>query len=32
VDTQNPSGALGLYESVGYRAVQRHTFFNKNLD
>jgi mycothiol synthase len=32
VDTQNPSGALGLYESVGYRAVQRHTFFNKELE
>jgi ribosomal protein S18 acetylase RimI-like enzyme len=32
VDTQNPSGALRLYESVGYRPVQRHTFFNKNLD
>jgi mycothiol synthase len=32
VDTQNPSGALRLYESVGYRAVQRHTFFNKKLD
>jgi mycothiol synthase len=32
VDTQNPSGALRLYESVGYREVQRHTFFNKALD
>jgi mycothiol synthase len=31
VDTQNPSGALRLYESVGYRAVQRHTFFNKRM-
>jgi mycothiol synthase len=29
VDSQNPSGALGLYESVGYREVRRHTFFNK---
>jgi mycothiol synthase len=32
VDTQNPSGALRLYESVGYRAVLRHTFFNKELE
>jgi mycothiol synthase len=32
VDTQNPSGALGLYEGVGYRAVQRHTFFGKEMD
>jgi mycothiol synthase len=29
VDTQNPSGALRLYESVGYREIQRHTFFDK---
>lgn len=29
VDTQNPSGALKLYESLGYRAGRRHTFFNK---
>ena len=32
VDTQNPSGALGLYESVGYREVQRHTFFIKAME
>jgi GNAT superfamily N-acetyltransferase len=32
VDTRNPSGALGLYESVGYQAVQRHTFFNKRME
>ena len=32
VDIQNPSGALGLYESVGYREVQRHTFFNKGME
>jgi GNAT superfamily N-acetyltransferase len=31
VDAQNPSGALGLYESVGYRAVRRHTFFDKRM-
>ncbi len=31
VDTQNPSGALGLYESLGYREVQRHTLFNKEM-
>jgi GNAT superfamily N-acetyltransferase len=29
VDTQNPSGALALYESVGYRRAGCHTFFNK---
>jgi GNAT superfamily N-acetyltransferase len=32
VDTQNPSGALALYEGLGYRAMQRHTFFNKTMD
>jgi mycothiol synthase len=32
VDTQNPHGALRLYESVGYRAVRRHTFFNKSME
>jgi mycothiol synthase len=32
VDTQNPSGAFKLYESVGYRPARRHTFFNKPLD
>ena len=32
VDSQNPSGALGLYESVGYREVRRHTFFNKAIE
>ena len=31
VDTQNPSGALRLYESVGYREGKRSTFFNKRL-
>jgi hypothetical protein len=31
VDTQNPSGARGLYEGMGYREVQRHTFFNKGM-
>ena len=31
VDTQNPSGAFGLYESLGYREVQRHTLFNKEM-
>jgi mycothiol synthase len=29
VDTQNPHGALQLYQSVGYREIKRHTFFNK---
>jgi mycothiol synthase len=32
VDTQNPSGALHLYESVGYRMTKRHTFFDKRLE
>jgi ribosomal protein S18 acetylase RimI-like enzyme len=32
VDTQNPSGAFRLYESVGYRPARRHTFFNKPMD
>jgi mycothiol synthase len=31
VDTQNPSGALQLYESFGYSSVQRHTFFDKQI-
>ena len=29
VDTENPSGALRLYQSLDYREVQRHTFFDK---
>ena len=32
VDTQNPSGALRLYEGVGYREVRRHTFFDKVME
>jgi GNAT superfamily N-acetyltransferase len=32
VDTLNPSGALGLYESLGYRQTRRHTFFGKEMD
>jgi ribosomal protein S18 acetylase RimI-like enzyme len=32
VDTQNPSGALSLYESVGYREVRRHTFYRKAVE
>ncbi|MFO7743393.1 MAG: GNAT family N-acetyltransferase [Anaerolineae bacterium] len=31
VDTQNPYGALRLYESMGYREVRRHAFFNKEM-
>jgi ribosomal protein S18 acetylase RimI-like enzyme len=31
VDTENPSGALGLYEGLGYREVGRHTFFEKGM-
>ena len=32
VDTLNPSGALNLYESVGYRPARCHTFFNKTME
>jgi ribosomal protein S18 acetylase RimI-like enzyme len=32
VDTQNPSGAFQLYESVGYRQAQCLTFFNKSME
>ncbi len=32
VDTQNPSGALRLYESVGYQEIRRHTFYRKALE
>jgi ribosomal protein S18 acetylase RimI-like enzyme len=32
VDTENPSGALRLYESLGYRPVTRWTFFRKRMD
>ena len=31
VDTQNPSGALRLYESLGYREIQRHTVYDKEM-
>jgi len=31
VDTQNPHGALRLYESVGYRVERRHTTYRKPL-
>ena len=32
VDTQNPSGALKLYESMGYRAVRELTTYEKPMD
>jgi ribosomal protein S18 acetylase RimI-like enzyme len=32
VDTENPNGALRLYESMGFRPVKRHTIFRKPLD
>jgi ribosomal protein S18 acetylase RimI-like enzyme len=32
VDTKNPSGALRLYQSVGYRQVQRFTSYRKDLE
>lgn len=31
VDTQNPSGALHLYESLGYEIVRRDTVFRKKM-
>jgi ribosomal protein S18 acetylase RimI-like enzyme len=30
VDTQNPTGALRLYESVGFRPVKRFTAYQKS--
>ena len=32
VDAENISGALGLYESLGFRTVKRHTTFRKPMD
>ena len=32
VDTENPSGALRLYEGLGYNAVKRYTAFRKPLE
>lgn len=32
VDTENPSGALQLYESLGFHPVKRHTTYRKALD
>jgi ribosomal protein S18 acetylase RimI-like enzyme len=31
VDTENPTGALGLYESMGYRVVSKTTTYRKRL-
>jgi hypothetical protein len=31
VDTQNPNGALRLYESVGYQVERRYTTYRKPL-
>lgn len=31
VDTENPSGALGLYESLGYRPTLREVVFDKTV-
>ena len=31
VDTQNPHGALRLYEGVGYQVERRHTTYRKPL-
>jgi mycothiol synthase len=31
VDTQNPSGALRLYESMGYKVVSQETYYRKSL-
>jgi len=32
VDTQNPNGALQLYESMGFRVVSSQTYYRKPLD
>jgi len=32
VDAQNPSGALQLYESMGFRPVKCHTVYRKSMD
>jgi hypothetical protein len=32
VDTQNATGALQLYESLGYKATKTYTTFRKALD
>ncbi len=32
VDTQNPNGALNLYQSVGYHVYKRHIMYRKSLD
>ncbi len=32
VDAENISGALGLYEGMGFRTVKRHTTYHKPLD
>jgi ribosomal protein S18 acetylase RimI-like enzyme len=32
VDAQSPSGALGLYESLGYRVTDQFMFFRKPMD
>jgi hypothetical protein len=32
VDTQNPNGALQLYESMGFRPVRRNTVYRKPME
>jgi mycothiol synthase len=32
VDTQNPNGALQLYESVGFKSIKRYTTYRKEID
>jgi mycothiol synthase len=32
VDAENPSGALGLYESMGYRVTDQYMFFRKPMN
>jgi ribosomal protein S18 acetylase RimI-like enzyme len=32
VDTENPNGALRLYESLGYRPVQSWTIYRKPVE
>ncbi len=32
VDTENPNGALQLYQGMGFRPVKRHTTYRKPFD
>jgi ribosomal protein S18 acetylase RimI-like enzyme len=32
VDAENPSGALGLYESVGFTVLNKDTLYHKRIE